>query len=126
VAQEHRIAFVLIFRCAEQFYVPNMQEQSKRDKKSTDKNSSFDGLIQEEIDLSNIYLAVPKLVFCRILKKISSSAGKGCNYSKSKFNVSEFWLFRSQKLDPAPASYSWIQGYKNLKINFLDDFISKI
>ena len=25
----HRIVFVLIFRCAEQFYVPNMQEQSK-------------------------------------------------------------------------------------------------
>ena len=26
--------FVLIFRCAEQFYVPNMQEQSKTGKKS--------------------------------------------------------------------------------------------
>ena len=28
-AQEHRIVFVLNFRCAEQFYVSNMQEQSK-------------------------------------------------------------------------------------------------
>ena len=45
--QEHRIVFVLIFRCAEQFYVPNMQEQSKTGKKqkSTDKHSSFDGFI---------------------------------------------------------------------------------
>ena len=31
---EHRIVFVLIFRCAEQFYVPNMQEQSKTGKES--------------------------------------------------------------------------------------------
>jgi hypothetical protein len=59
-AQEHRIVFVLIFTCAEQFYVPNMQEQSKRGKKS-DKHSSFDGLIQEEIDLSDIYLAVQNI-----------------------------------------------------------------
>jgi len=31
--QEHGIVFVLIFRCAEQFYVPNTQEQSKTGKK---------------------------------------------------------------------------------------------
>ena len=36
----------LTFRCAKQFYVPNMQEQSKADKKvSTDNHLSFDGLI---------------------------------------------------------------------------------
>ena len=59
-AQEHRIVFVLTFRCAKQFYVPNMQEQSKagKNQKSTDKHSSFDGLIQEDIDLCDIYLAV--------------------------------------------------------------------
>lgn len=62
-AQEHRIVFVLIFRCAEQFYVPNTQEQSKtgKNQKSTDKHSSFAGLIQEDIDLSDIYLAVHNL-----------------------------------------------------------------
>ena len=32
--QEHRIVFILTFRCAKQFYVPNMQEQSKAGKKS--------------------------------------------------------------------------------------------
>jgi hypothetical protein len=39
-----------------------MQEQSKRVKnqKSTDKHSSFDGLIQEDKDLSDIYLAVKR------------------------------------------------------------------
>ena len=37
-----------------------MQEQSKtgKNQKSTDKHSSFDGLIQEDIDLSDIYLTV--------------------------------------------------------------------
>ena len=46
----------MIFRCAEQFYVPNMQEQSKtgKNQKSRDKHSSFDGLIQEDIDLSDM------------------------------------------------------------------------
>jgi hypothetical protein len=34
VAQEHRTVFVLTFRCAKQFYVPTMQEQSKAGKKS--------------------------------------------------------------------------------------------
>ena len=59
-AQKHRIVFVLTFRCAKQFYVPNMQEQSKvgKNQKSKDKHSSFDGLIQEDIDLSDIYQAV--------------------------------------------------------------------
>ena len=54
--KEQRIVFILTFRCAKQFYVPNMQEQSKagKNKKSTDKHSSFDGLIQEDIDLSDI------------------------------------------------------------------------
>ena len=51
-AQEHRIVFLLIFRCAEQYYVPNMQKQVKI-QKSTDNHSSFDGLIQENIDLSD-------------------------------------------------------------------------
>ena len=39
--QEHRIVFVLIFRCAEQFYVPNMQEQSKTGKKSEINRQTF-------------------------------------------------------------------------------------
>ena len=33
-AQEHKIVFVLTFWCSKQFYVPNMQEQSKVIKKS--------------------------------------------------------------------------------------------
>jgi hypothetical protein len=33
-AQEHRIVFVLTFRCAKKIYVPNMQEQSKAGKES--------------------------------------------------------------------------------------------
>ena len=39
-----------------------MQEQSieGKNQKSRDKHSSFDGLIQEDIDLSDIYLAVSK------------------------------------------------------------------
>ena len=35
----------------------NTQKEGKN-QKSADKHSSFDGLIQEDIDLSNIYLAV--------------------------------------------------------------------
>ena len=39
---------------------PTCKNSQKRVKnqKSTDKHSSFDGLIQEDIDLSDIYLAV--------------------------------------------------------------------
>ena len=33
-----------------------------KNQKSTDKNLSFDGLIQEDIDLSDTYLPVPKLL----------------------------------------------------------------
>ena len=29
------------------------------------------------------------------------------------FNVSKFWLFWSQELDPAPGSYSWIPYLSN-------------
>ena len=68
-AQEHRIVFVLTFRCAKQFYVPNIQEQSKagKNQKSIDKHLSFDGLIQEDRDLSDIYLAVFHLRPCSII-----------------------------------------------------------
>ena len=50
------------------FMFSNMQEQSKmgKNQKSTDKHSSSDGLIQEYIDLSDIYLAVhTPLIFHR-------------------------------------------------------------
>ena len=40
-AQEHRIVFILTFRCAKQFYVPNMQEQSKAGKKSEINGQTF-------------------------------------------------------------------------------------
>ena len=33
-------------------------KKQAKNQKSTDKHSSFDGLIQEDIDLSDIYLAV--------------------------------------------------------------------
>ena len=52
--QKQRIVFVLIFRCVEQFYVSNRQEWSKTGKKL----EKLDGLIQEDIDLSYIYLSV--------------------------------------------------------------------
>ena len=58
-AQEQRIVTVLIFRCAKQFYVPNTQKQSKTSKNPEINNHlSFDGIIQENIDLSDIYSAV--------------------------------------------------------------------
>ena len=38
---------------------PTCKSQKRvKNQKSTDKNSSFDGLIQENLDLSDIYLAV--------------------------------------------------------------------
>ena len=40
-AQEHRIVFILTFRWAKQFYVPNMQEQSKAGKKSEINRQTF-------------------------------------------------------------------------------------
>jgi hypothetical protein len=58
-AQEQRIGFVLTFRCAEQFYVRKNSQKRVKNQKSADKYSSFDGLIQEDINLSDIYLAVP-------------------------------------------------------------------
>ena len=46
------------------FMFPTCKNSQKRVKnqKSTDKHLSFDGLIQEDIDLSDIYLAVPSLI----------------------------------------------------------------
>ena len=40
-AQEHRFVFVFIFRCADQFYVPNVQGQSKTGKKSEINRQTF-------------------------------------------------------------------------------------
>ena len=52
-------------------------QKGVKNQKSTDKHSSFDGLIQEDIDLSDIYLAVwhlekQKCFFCqgRIMIKV--------------------------------------------------------
>ena len=43
---------------------PTCKDSQKqvKNQKSTDKHSSFDGLILENIDLSDIYLAVPKMI----------------------------------------------------------------
>ena len=38
---EHRIVIILTFRCAKQFYDPNMQEQSKAGKKSEINKQTF-------------------------------------------------------------------------------------
>ena len=61
-AQEHRIVFVLISSLDVQnnFVFPTCKNSQKwvKSQKSTDKQLSFDGLIQEDIDLSDIYLAV--------------------------------------------------------------------
>ena len=55
--QEQKIVFDLTFRCAKQFFVPNTQKRQKGVKiqKSTDNHLSFDGMIQENIDLSDIH-----------------------------------------------------------------------
>ena len=60
VTQEHRIVFVLIFRCRNNFMFPTCKNSQKwvKYQKSTDNHSSIDGLIQEDIDLSDIHLAV--------------------------------------------------------------------
>ena len=53
-AQEYRIVFVMM---SKQFMRPtwkNSQKQVKK-QKSKDKHSSFDGLVQENTDLSDIY-----------------------------------------------------------------------
>ena len=44
---------------------PTCKNSQKRVKnqKSTDKHSSFDGLIQEDTDLSDIYLAIPQPLY---------------------------------------------------------------
>ena len=57
ITQEQRIVFVMKFRCAEQFYVPNMQKQSKTGKNPEINRHrlSFDGINQENINLSDIY-----------------------------------------------------------------------
>ena len=62
VTQEHRIIFVLILRSAEQFYVPNMQEQSKMGKNSEISRQTFViwWFTSRRIDLSDVYLAVSK------------------------------------------------------------------
>ena len=48
---------------------PTCKNSQKRVKnqKSTDKHSTFDGLIQEDIDLSDIYLAVTSSLDCNNL-----------------------------------------------------------
>ena len=40
-AHRHRISFVLTFICAKQFYVPNMQEQSKAGKRTEINRQTF-------------------------------------------------------------------------------------
>ena len=73
---QHRNTDVFLFWILEvqnNFMFPNCKNSQKRVKnqKSTDKHLSFDGLIQEDIDLSDIYLAVTvklksELIFIRI------------------------------------------------------------
>ena len=69
--QHRNTELFLSWMICKQFHVPNMQEQSKRGKKkkSKDKHLSFDGLIQENIDLSD--------TGCIILKwtKLNGSEG---------------------------------------------------
>ena len=56
-AQKQRIVFVLTFRCAEQFFIANKQKQSKTGKNPEINRHrlSFDGINQENINLSDIY-----------------------------------------------------------------------
>ena len=62
-AWKQRIVFVLTFRCAEQFCLPNTQKQSKRGKNPEINRQSFGIKIQKKKnkDLSDIYKAVTKL-----------------------------------------------------------------
>ena len=71
--REHKIDFALIFRCAENFMFPTCKNSEKRieNQKSTDKYWSFDDLIQEDVDLPDIYIYLSvclqsqiKLILC--------------------------------------------------------------
>ena len=75
----------------------NSQKQVKN-QKSTDKHSSFDGLIQEDIDLSDIYLAV------HVKFRFSKKTTKSCfdvYISTSRSNPS----LSQMKFNQIPASY---------------------
>ena len=52
------------FRCAEQFMFPSCKNSQKwvKNQKSTDQHLSLDDLFQEDIDLSDIYLAVQNIL----------------------------------------------------------------
>ena len=69
---------------------PTCQNSQKRVKnqKSTDKHSSFDGLIQEDIDLSDIYLAV---------KIVQNTAIKMNELLSLKLYINNFLFIYSQK-----------------------------
>ena len=64
---------------------PTCKNSQKRVKnqKSTDKHSSFDGLIQEHIDLSDIYLAVNTI-------STRSEINKQPNISKKLTKIAHF------------------------------------
>ena len=73
-------------------YIPKMQEQSKagkKNQKSTDKHLSFDGLIQEDIDLSDIYLVVS------LKRKLGSYNISLWMYKNANFHMSlpGCWVF---------------------------------
>ena len=72
----------------------NSQIWVKNNRKSTEKHSSFDGLIQEDIDLSDIYLAVWILfrkMFSEKRKKKTNFPDKKCVNEKRKcVNQSRF------------------------------------
>ena len=53
---ENRIVFVLTLDVQNNFMIPTCQNSKNqvKNQKSTNKHSSFDGLIEEDIDLSDI------------------------------------------------------------------------
>ena len=73
---------------------PTCKNSQKRVKyqKSTDKHSSFDGLIQEDIDLSDIYLAVSLL-----LKKCPRKFTKNGHENSPKKSPREFTHYVHEK-----------------------------
>ena len=87
-AQEHRIVFVLTFRCAEQFYVPNMQKQSKTGKNPEINRQSF---VISWLN-SRKYISVWYLLSCTTVQPVTpADQWKHLKISK-KCLIFKFWI----------------------------------
>ena len=71
VAQKHRIVICFDFLTCRTILSSQQARTAKKwvkIQKSTDKHSSFDGLIQEDLDLSEIFLAITDTFYGALLE----------------------------------------------------------